>query len=86
MCSSDLAGGYARDAWKSRAYIIYANGKSATIKRFLFFKNNPRVEPGAEIIVPKQPLSKGRLTTGEVVGLSSALASLAGVVIAILKL
>lgn len=80
------AGGYARDAWKSRAYIIYANGKSATIKRFLFFKNNPRVEPGAEIIVPKQPLSKGRLTTGEVVGLSSALASLAGVVIALLRL
>jgi len=80
------AGGYSREAWKKSAYIIYANGKSATNKRFLLFKKYPRVEPGAEIIVPKQPLSKGRLTTGEVVGLSSALASLAGVVIAILKL
>jgi protein involved in polysaccharide export with SLBB domain len=80
------AGGYSREAWKKSAYIIYANGKSATTKRFLFFKNFPRVEPGAEIIVPKQPLSKGRLTTGEVVGLSSALASLAGVVIALLRL
>jgi protein involved in polysaccharide export with SLBB domain len=80
------AGGYSREAWKKSAYIIYANGKSATTKRFLIFKNYPRVEPGAEIIVPKEPLSKGRLTTGEVVGLSSALASLAGVVIALLRL
>ncbi|MFZ9695789.1 MAG: SLBB domain-containing protein, partial [Chitinophagaceae bacterium] len=80
------AGGYSREAWKKSAYIIYANGKSATSKRFLIFKNYPMVEPGAEIIVPKEPLSKGRLTTGEVVGLSSALASLAGVVIALLRL
>jgi len=80
------AGGYARDAWKKSAYIIYANGKSATAKRFLVFKSYPRVEAGAEIIVPKEPLSRNRLTTGEVVGLSSALASLAGVVIALLRL
>jgi len=80
------AGGYSREAWKKSSYIIYANGKSAITKRFLIFKNYPKVEPGAEIIVPKEPLSKGRLTTGEVVGLSSALASLAGVVIALLRL
>jgi len=80
------AGGYSREAWKKSSYIIYANGKSATAKRFLIFKSYPRVEPGAEIIIPKEPLSKGRLTTGEVVGLSSALASLAGVVIALLRL
>jgi len=80
------AGGYSREAWKKSSYIIYANGKSATTKRFLIFKNYPKVEPGAEIIVPKEPLSKSRLTTGEVVGLSSALASLAGVVIALLRL
>ena len=80
------AGGYSREAWKKSSYIIYANGKSATAKRFLIFKSYPRIEPGAEIIIPKEPLSKGRLTTGEVVGLSSALASLAGVVIALLRL
>jgi protein involved in polysaccharide export with SLBB domain len=80
------AGGYARDAWKKSAYVIYANGKSATAKRFLVFKSYPRVQAGAEIIVPKEPLSRNRLTTGEVVGLSSALASLAGVVIALLRL
>ncbi|MBU6307932.1 MAG: SLBB domain-containing protein, partial [Bacteroidetes bacterium] len=80
------AGGYSRDAWRKSAYVIYANGKSATAKRFLIFKSYPKVQAGAEIIVPKEPLSRNRLTTGEVVGLSSALASLAGVVIALLRL
>jgi protein involved in polysaccharide export with SLBB domain len=80
------AGGYARDAWKNSAYVIYASGKSATARRFLFIKSYPKVLAGSEIIVPKEPFARNRLTTGEVVGLSSALASLAGVVIALLRL
>ncbi|NBR37078.1 MAG: sugar transporter [Chitinophagales bacterium] len=80
------AGGYARDAWRKSAYVIYANGKSATARRFFFINSYPKVLAGAEIIVPKEPITRNRLTTGEVVGLSSALASLAGVVIALLRL
>lgn len=79
------AGGYSADAWKKNAYIVYANGKAATAKRFLFFKSYPQVKPGSEIIVPKKPEKKG-MTTGEIIGISSAMASLAGVVIAILRL
>jgi protein involved in polysaccharide export with SLBB domain len=80
------AGGYSRDAWRKSAYVIYANGKSATARKFLFIKSYPKVLAGAEIIVPKEPIVRDRLTTAEVVGLSSALASLAGVVIALLRL
>ncbi|HEY6977118.1 MAG TPA: SLBB domain-containing protein [Chitinophagaceae bacterium] len=80
------AGGFADGARKNKAYILYANGKAQTIKKFLFFKNYPTVKPGAEIIVPAKDETKNRLTTGEIIGISSALTSLAGVVIAILKL
>jgi protein involved in polysaccharide export with SLBB domain len=80
------AGGFSREAWRKRAYIVYANGKAAAVRTYVIFRKHPRVKPGAEIIVPKEPVSKGKLSTGEVIGLSSALASLAGVVIAILKL
>lgn len=80
------AGGFARDAWRRRAYIVYANGRAATTKYFLGIKNYPRVLPGAEIIVPKEPAARGRISTGEIIGLSSAIASLAGVVIALLRL
>ncbi len=79
------AGGYRSDAWKRRTYIVYANGKAAITKHFLFFKSYPKVLPGSEIVVPKK-VDKKNLTTGEIVGISSALASLAGVVIAILRL
>lgn len=79
------AGGYSSDSWKKNAYVVYANGKAATTKHFLFFKSYPRILPGSEIIIPKKPERKG-LGTGEIIGISSALASLAGVVIAILRL
>lgn len=80
------AGGYSRDAWKKGAYIVYANGRAATTKHFFFFfKSYPKVLPGSEIIVPTKADKKG-LSTGEIIGISSALASMAGVVIAILSL
>jgi protein involved in polysaccharide export with SLBB domain len=80
------AGGVSEEGRKSKIYILYANGKARTTKHFLFFKNYPSVKPGAEIIVPAKEERENKLTTGEVIGLSSALASLAGVVIAILRL
>jgi len=80
------AGGFSRDAWRKSAYIVYANGRALTTKRFLVFKKYPRVMPGAEIIVPKEPAARGRISTGELIGLSSAIASLAGVVIALMRL
>lgn len=79
------AGGYSGDAWKKNAYVVYANGKAATTRHFLFFKKFPKIHPGSEIVIPKKADKKG-MSTGEIIGISSALASLAGVVIAILRL
>jgi protein involved in polysaccharide export with SLBB domain len=78
------AGGYSGDSWKKNTYVVYPNGKAATAKHFLFFKSYPKIRPGSEIVVPKKPERKG-LSTGEIVGISSALASLAVAVTAILR-
>ena len=80
------AGGVSDAGRKKRIYVIAANGKAQSTKSFLFFKNYPTVEPGSEIIVPAKEEKINRLSTGEVIGIASALASLAGVVIAILRL
>jgi len=80
------AGGFSRDAWRRSAYIVYANGRAATTKKFLMFKHYPRVNPGAEIIVPQEPPAKAKISATEFIGISSAIASLAGVVIALLRL
>ena len=79
------AGGVAENGKKNKIYVVYANGKAATNRGFFIFKSSPSVKPGTEIIVPAKE-EKRRLSTGEFIGISSALASLAGVVIAILRL
>ncbi len=79
------AGGFAEEARKDKIFVVYPNGKAAMTRRFLFFKSYPKVLPGSEIIVPLKT-EKKPMSTGEVIGIASALASLAGVVIALLRL
>ena len=74
----------AENGRKSRTYVVYANGKASTKRGFLFFKSSPEVKPGAEVIVPTKD-EKRKMTTAEFIGIASAIASLAGVVIAILQ-
>ena len=79
------AGGYSADAIKRKAYIVYANGEASRSSKFLFFTTRPKVKPGSEIIVPKKAESK-KVSTGELIGISSSIASLAGLIIALLRL
>jgi protein involved in polysaccharide export with SLBB domain len=79
------AGGYSADAIKRKAYIVYANGEAARSSKFLFFTFRPKVKPGSEIIVPKKAEGK-KVSTGELIGISSSIASLAGLIIALLRL
>lgn len=70
------AGGFDTRAKRAGTYVIYANGDVARTKRFLFFKNFPKVETGAEIIVPaKAP--KIPIRPGELIGITTGLATLA---------
>lgn len=78
------AGGVAENGKKGKTYVVYANGKADTKRGFLFFKSSPEVKPGAEIIVPAKG-EKRKMSTAEFIGIASAIASLAGVVIAILQ-
>lgn len=79
------AGGVAENGKRNKIYVVYANGKAATNRGFLFFRSSPSIKPGTEIIVPEKE-ERRKLSTPELIGISSALASLAGVVIAILRL
>jgi protein involved in polysaccharide export with SLBB domain len=81
----NAAGGFSYRALRKKTYVVYANGKAATTSHFLFFKSFPKVLPGSEVIVPAKPENK-KTSTAEIIGISSAIASLAGVVIALLRL
>ncbi|SHM93731.1 SLBB domain-containing protein [Flavobacterium xinjiangense] len=77
-------GGIDNKGWKKKAYIIYPNGKAAVAHTFLFIRSYPKVTPGSQIIVPEKPEVK-KMSTGEFVSIAGVLASLAGVIIAILR-
>lgn len=69
------AGGFERRANRKQTYVVYANGAVKRTKGFLGIRNYPPVEPGAEVIVPtKGP--KIPLRLGEVVGITTGLATL----------
>lgn len=80
----DAVGGVDAKGWKKKAYIIYPNGKADVVSSFLFFRIYPKVTPGSQIIVPEKPEVKN-MSTGEFVSIAGVLASLAGVIIAILR-
>jgi protein involved in polysaccharide export with SLBB domain len=82
----DRAGGYAPYSKKKNTLVIYPNGEARKVRRFLFFKNTPSIEPGAEVVVPREQVrERHRLTTGEVIAITGSVASLAAVVLAVLN-
>jgi protein involved in polysaccharide export with SLBB domain len=81
------AGGFTENALKKKVYVIYPNGKAKTTHRFLIFKNYPELKPGSQIIAPKYiKRERGEKNPTQTIAMASAVASLAGVVIAIINL
>lgn len=78
------AGGFGERSSKKRPYVVYANGSVKGTKSFLFFKNYPKLRPGAEIFVPLKR-EKERLRTGEIVSLSVSVATMLAILYNVIK-
>ncbi len=79
------AGGFAPDALKKGAYVVYPNGTVRGTRKFLFFNSHPVVKPGSEIYVPKKPVHVGN-TAQEILGFTAGIASLAAIILEVLNL
>ncbi len=56
----NAAGGATPGASKKRAFVIYANGSAAKIKKPLgIFRSYPKIAPGSSIFVPQKPKRDG---------------------------
>lgn len=67
------AGGFTESSQRKRAFVVYANGSVDRTRRFMFFNVYPRVEPGAEVIIPIRRTNP--LTPSQVIGTVSGIAS-----------
>lgn len=78
------AGGFTSQALKRRSYIVYSNGDVKSTRKVFFFNRFPKVKAGAEIYVPSKKEKKG-LSGQEAIGIASALASIALVIVTIIN-
>jgi len=73
------AGGFKKLARKSKTYALYMNGKMAV-------GNQIRPEPGMELIVPeKNPEENRKMSAAEIISLSSSTASLATMIMSLVR-
>lgn len=78
------AGGFTDNANRKGTYIQYANGAIDSRSNFLFFSSYPMVKPGAEIFIPKRA-PRERLTAQGWIGIGTAVASMAAIVVSLLR-
>ena len=74
----DQAGGFASDAVKNKAYIIYMNGKVAKVS------HGAKVQPGCEIVVPAK--LKRKMSVAETMSLGNSMSSIAAMIATIANL
>ncbi|MBN8821375.1 MULTISPECIES: SLBB domain-containing protein [unclassified Spirosoma] len=78
-------GGFTSKSQRRKSFIVYANGSVDRTRKFMFFNVYPRVEPGAEIVVPKRtssPLTPQQVLSSTA-GTISSLLSVIGLIIAL---
>lgn len=80
----DQAGGFSNLSKRNAIYVLYANGSIKSTRRSLFFNNYPKLEPGAIIIVPTKP-ERRQMTTGETIGIISAITTMGVLIYNVIK-
>lgn len=75
------AGGYGNRAKKNGVYAIYMNGAVQKVNK----SSTKSIEPGCEIIVPTKKQGR-KMSSGEVVAITSGAASISSVIVALISL
>ncbi len=76
------AGGYGNKAKRKGTYAIYINGSAKKLGR----RSSGDIKPGCEIVVPTKPAGGSKITVTEVVAITSGIASLSAVIVALTNL
>ncbi|WP_176723311.1 SLBB domain-containing protein [Roseivirga misakiensis] len=79
------SGGFLQTAKRGRSYVQYPNGERKGVRRFLFFKKYPKIEPGSTIFVSRKPERNG-MSAQAWIGIGSGLATIGLVVVQAIRL
>ena len=67
------SGGFTDKSQRRKSFVVYANGSVDRTRRFMFFNVYPRVEPGSEVVIPRQTSSP--LTPQQILSQATAVTS-----------
>ncbi|MEY3679140.1 MAG: hypothetical protein RI924_1281, partial [Bacteroidota bacterium] len=82
----NAAGGTKNHVRIKNAYVAYPNGINRPVKRFLFFKNYPRISKGSRLVIPQpEPELRVKLGVGEISAAASILTALVSVIAILTK-
>jgi protein involved in polysaccharide export with SLBB domain len=80
----NAAGGYSRNALRSKAFVVYSNGRSSKTTNFLGMRFYPKVKAGSTVYIPLKPEQKG-FDPSKLGVLISALTSLSTIFVLLFK-
>ncbi len=67
------SGGFTNKSQRRKSFVVYANGSVDRTRKFMFFNIYPRVEPGSEVVIPRQ--TTVGLTPQQILGQATQLTS-----------
>lgn len=76
------AGGYNENARRSKVYGINPNGSVVKLQS----NSVNDIRPGMKIVVPHKQVTKKKMSTSEIVGITSGIASVAAIIVAIMNI
>ncbi|MBO7238900.1 MAG: SLBB domain-containing protein [Bacteroidaceae bacterium] len=75
------SGGYTEEANKKAVYVVYMNGAIKKISKF----SSKDIQPGCEIVVPRKSDNKKKMSTTEILSISTSVASLSAMIVALIN-
>lgn len=80
------SGGFTDNSSRKNVFVLYANGRIMSTKRFMGMNLYPRIENGSTIIVPKKELKlSNKLTVAELISISTSMSSALVLIYSILR-
>lgn len=77
------AGGFTQTADRKRSYVVYANGAVDRTNKIIFFNDYPKIQPGAEIVIPTKP-PKQALSPQAWIAIGTGLATITSAIVGII--
>ena len=70
------AGGFSQNASRKNSFVVYANKEIKGTKKFLFFNTYPKIKPGSTVVVPTKIETNKKISTQELLGITSGISTL----------